>query len=780
MGRKPTYKELLQKVKELEGEAVAEREQLTENLRDTSTLLETILDAIPDVIGLQDRDHGIIRYNHAGYRFVNMSYEEIHGKKCYELIGRNMPCRICATGETYKTKQPSRIEKYVDEMDLWLDARAYPILGESGEVVQVIEHLRDITREKRAERALRASEEKYKTLINNLNVGAYRNTVGARGRFIEANPAIVKMFGYENREEFLEVSVSDLYRDPRDRESYNEKMLRNGSVRNEELSLNRKDGTSFLGSVSAVAVRNEKGEVAYYDGIIEDVTEQKAIEEALKQSEERYRALVEKSPLGVSLIGRDGQYKYVNPKFVELFGYTLEEIPTGREWFRKAFPGKEERKEAVSLWLRDLMNSKVGESRPRTFSVRCKDGSEKTIHFRPVTMENQDQFVIYEDITEQKRLEAQFLQAQKMEAIGTLAGGMAHDFNNLLMGIQGRTSLMMLEVESTQTLYEHLKGIEEYIRSAAGLTKQLLGLARGGKYEVKPTDLNEIVSKSGEMFGRTKKEITIHRKLQEEIWTVEIDQGQIEQVLLNLYVNAWQSMPGGGDLYLETKNVELNEALTRPFGTEPGRFVMISVTDTGVGMDKTTQRRIFEPFFTTKEMGRGTGLGLASAYGIIKNHGGVIDVYSDKGHGATFTIYLPASEKKAEEDGAPAARILKGRETILLVDDEQMILDVGKQFLTTMGYRCLTAEGGKEAIDLFLDKNTRIDMVILDMVMPKMSGGETYRILKEIDPEVKVLLSSGYSIDGQAKEILELGCSGFIQKPFNLKELSRKLREILD
>ena len=295
MCRKLTYEELLQKVKELEGEVVAEREQLTENLRDTSTLLETILDAIPDVIGLQDRHHGIIRYNDAGYRFVNMSYDEIHGKKCYELIGRNMPCKLCATSETYKTKRPSRVEKYVDEMDLWLDARAYPILDESGEVVQVIEHLRDITREKRAEGALRASEEKYKTLIDNLNVGVYRNTVGARGRFREANPAIVKMFGYESREEFLEVNVSDLYRDPRDRERYNEKMLRNGSVKNEELALNRKDGTSFLGSVSAVAVRNEQGEVEYYDGMIEDVTEQKAIEEALKQSEERYRAWAEET-----------------------------------------------------------------------------------------------------------------------------------------------------------------------------------------------------------------------------------------------------------------------------------------------------------------------------------------------------------------------------------------------------------------------------------------------------------------------------------------------------
>jgi nitrogen-specific signal transduction histidine kinase/CheY-like chemotaxis protein len=392
------------------------------------------------------------------------------------------------------------------------------------------------------------------------------------------------------------------------------------------------------------------------------------------------------------------------------------------------------------------------------------------------------------DISERKQaekkkqqLEAQLQRAQKMEAIGTLAGGIAHDFNNLLMGIQGRASLMMMDKDSSHPDFEHLQGIEEYVTSAADLTKQLLGFARGGKYEVKPTDINEMIKKSSRMFGRTKKEIKIHRKYQKDVWTVEADQGQIEQVLMNLYVNAWQAMPGGGDLYVQTENVTLDEDYVKPFEIEPGGYVKISVTDTGVGMDEDAQQRIFEPFFTTKEMGRGAGLGLASAYGIIKNHSGFINVYSEKGEGATFNIYLPASEAEVGGQKSEISEDVRhGDQTVLLVDDEEMIIDVGGQLLEKMGYKVLIAKSGKEATEIYEKNKDKIDMVILDMIMPDMSGGDTFDRLKEINPEIKVLLSSGYSINGQATEILERGCDGFIQKPFNMKQLSRKIKEILD
>jgi CheY-like chemotaxis protein len=367
-----------------------------------------------------------------------------------------------------------------------------------------------------------------------------------------------------------------------------------------------------------------------------------------------------------------------------------------------------------------------------------------------------------------------------METIGTLAGGIAHDFNNLLMAIQGNASLMLLKKDPGHRDYPRLKNIEQYVRSGAELTKQLLGFARGGKYEVNPTDLNELIKKNSEMFGRTNKEIQIHLKYQEGLWTVEVDRGQIEQVLMNLYINAWQVMPGGGNLFIETENVELDRKSVMAYGVDPGKYVKISITDTGVGMDKKTLERIFDPFFTTKEMGKGSGLGLASAYGIIKNHGGIIDVRSKKGEETTFMIYLPASEKEVPREEPLPEEVLEGEETILLVDDEDMIIDAGKEMLEEMGYTVLAAESGMEAIDTYREKDDEIDMVILDMIMPEMGGGETYDRLREGDPEIKVLLSSGYSIDGEATEILERGCNGFIQKPFDMKEISRKIREVLD
>jgi CheY-like chemotaxis protein len=292
--------------------------------------------------------------------------------------------------------------------------------------------------------------------------------------------------------------------------------------------------------------------------------------------------------------------------------------------------------------------------------------------------------------------------------------------------------------------------------------------------------MNECIYKSSQMFGRTKKETKIHTKYQENIWPVEVDRSQIEQVLLNLYVNAWQAMPGGGELYLQTENVMFDESHSKPYKLNPGKYVKISVTDTGVGMDEATQERIFEPFFTTKEMGRGMGLGLASVYGIINNHDGIINVFSQKGEGTTFDIYLPASEKEVIEEKKLPEAVLKGTETVLFVDDEDMIVGIGEKTLKRMGYDVITAKNGKEAIELYREHKAKVDIVILDMIMPEMGGGETYDRLKEINPNLKVLLSSGYSIEGQANEILKRGCDGFIQKPFRMRVLSRKIREVLD
>jgi CheY-like chemotaxis protein len=307
----------------------------------------------------------------------------------------------------------------------------------------------------------------------------------------------------------------------------------------------------------------------------------------------------------------------------------------------------------------------------------------------------------------------------------------------------------------------------------------MLGYARKGKFNVKPVDLNQIVDESAETFGRTRKEITIERKFEDDLFSIEADQGQIEQVLLNLYVNAADAMPGGGKLFLKTQNETHLNIKSDHYNPKPGNYVQLTITDTGSGMDKVTLERIFDPFFTTKEMGRGTGLGLASVYGIVKSHDGYIDVESEKGHGTTFTIFLPAAEKGVEDNAEADARLIKGSGTLLIVDDEELVLDVGVNMLEKLGYTVLKAHNGTEAVDIFEVNKDKIKMVILDIIMPDMGGGEVYDKIKPMNPGVKVLLSSGYSVDGQAIELLERGCDGFMQKPFTMEELSGKITQIL-
>jgi two-component system cell cycle sensor histidine kinase/response regulator CckA len=497
----------------------------------------------------------------------------------------------------------------------------------------------------------------------------------------------------------------------------------------------------------------------------------------------RYRLLVENADEAIIVI-QDGMAKFVN-RGAEWSGYSEEEY-LSMPFLDIIHP---EDRDMVRERYRQKMNGETTATR-HAYRTIHKSGRIQWIEVgsvliewegRPATLNLITDITERRQIEEEKRiLEERLQRADKMEAIGTLAGGIAHDFNNLLMGIQGYASLTLLDLDPSHPHYERLKRIEEQVQSGADLTKQLLGFARGGRYEVTPADMNDILKKSSSMFGRTKKEIAIHRKYGKDLRSVEVDRGQMEQVFMNLFVNAWQAMPGGGEIYLETEDVLLDDAQAISCSVRPGRYVKISVTDTGTGMDEKTTERIFDPFFTTKGMGRGTGLGLATVYGIIKGHKGAINVYSEPGHGTTFNIYLPASEREVVGEKTATGTIARGTEAILLVDDEKMVLEVSREMLEFLGYRVHAAGSGQEALAVYMEKLKEIDLVILDMIMPGISGGETFDRLREINPDVRVLLSSGYSIEGQAKHILDRGCNGFIQKPFQLENLSRKVREILD
>jgi len=506
----------------------------------------------------------------------------------------------------------------------------------------------------------------------------------------------------------------------------------------------------------------------------------------LLAEQSKYSNIIENIEDGYFEIDLAGDLTYVNEAVCKISGYTRDELlgMNNRDYsspetakkmyhffnrvYRTGQPASVAECEAVKKdgsvvflelsvsLMRDELNEPIG------FHGVVRDSSER------IRGEKERNIL-------QKKLE----EANKMEAIGTLAGGIAHDFNNILMGIQGNVSLMILNTDTEHPHRAKLNNIERYIQNGSELTRQLLNFALSGKTKPRKTDMTELVSRTSRMFGRTKKEIRVHNKDMKKVWWIAVDQGQMKQVLLNLYLNAWHAMPGGGDLFLQSENVELDEKYVAPYRTKPGKYVKISVTDTGVGMDDATLKKSFDPFFTTRGKGRGAGLGLATVYGIVKSHGGIINAYSEKEHGTTINIYLPATFEEDSESNGADGKFTTGTGLILLVDDEDMILEVGEEILQELGYTVLTARDGESALKLYKKNIETIDLVILDLIMPDMSGSDAFDKLKDVNPDIKILLASGYSINGQATQLIEKGCDGFIQKPFNMKALSEKIGEVL-
>ncbi|MEN8758355.1 MAG: PAS domain S-box protein [Desulfobacterales bacterium] len=598
-----------------------------------------------------------------------------------------------------------------------------------------------------------------------------------RQKVIYVNPAYEAIWGRSaealyNRYEEWSKSIH-----PDDLTVANESFARlaaTGGSEKREYRIVRPDGSVRWVSDRGYVIRDRQGRIVRLAGIAMDITDRKLAEEALR----RYEKIVATSKDLMALIDSDGIFQAVSDSYLKAHCKTRAEI--------------------IGSSMRDLVGRKRFNTDIKPRFDRCLAGEEVTFRlwfdfagmgnrfmeatYSPFRGENGDivgVVVVSRDITETKNLQEQLLQSQKMEAIGTLAGGIAHDFNNLLMGIQGRTSIMLVDIDADHPHVENLKGIEEHIRSASNLTRQLLGFARGGKYEVKPLDLGAVIREKNRMFGRMQKGIVIREELQPDLWPVEADRSQIEQVLLNICINAWQAMPDSGILTVQAANVHLDSPAVAAYRLSAGRYVKISVTDTGIGMDATTRSRIFEPFFTTKEIGRGTGLGLASAYGIVKNHGGFITVESVEGQGTTVDINLPATDKRVAADDRTTKPLYKGAGTVLLVDDEEMVVAVGSQMLQRLGYDVLTAAGGREALQICKRHHARISLVILDLIMPDLSGADTCTLLKAVHPAIKVLLSSGYGLNGKSGDIVKSGCDGFIQKPFDLNALSQKINDIV-
>jgi two-component system cell cycle sensor histidine kinase/response regulator CckA len=509
-----------------------------------------------------------------------------------------------------------------------------------------------------------------------------------------------------------------------------------------------------------------------------------AAEEKLRRTEHRYRTLIESIPDIIYTLELDGSLSYISPRWQKILGHDESEV-LGRFFIEFAPP--EDHPFLVRVF-KDVRDHKKNVENVHWHYLR-KDGVSRFFLGSAAPLYDEAGRVtgmigMARDVTDHQRLEEQLLQSQKMESIGNLAGGIAHDFNNLLGGILGYATFVKRKLSTRDKIYQSIEAIERSAQRAAELTKQLLGFARRGKYQIRPIECNALILEIVHILQRTiDPRIAIEVDSDPQLSLMEGDEAQIQQALMNICLNARDAMPRGGTLKIASRNQRMiPDQASRQRGMKEGSYIRLTISDTGTGLSPEVRDRIFEPFFTTKAKGQGTGLGLSMAYGIIQNHGGMIEVQSHPGMGSTFTVFLPAIASAAlnGERLSPVPDIHQGQETILLVDDEEIIRELGIDILEDRGYRVLSASEGREAVRIYRGRFRDIALVILDVMMPGIGGKETYRQLRAINPQVKVLLSSGYSTNGEAGEILKQGVSGFVQKPYREEELAAKVRGVLD
>ncbi|MFH1138765.1 MAG: PAS domain S-box protein [Pseudomonadota bacterium] len=518
--------------------------------------------------------------------------------------------------------------------------------------------------------------------------------------------------------------------------------------------------------------------------IVRDITARKNADREIRQSENRYRSLVENIFYGLFISQTTtGRFLELNKRFCEIFGYSMKDALTKTLWdIISAEDHQIMRARAVAKFTGKFFG-------PDSFVYTGikKDGTEFRVEISGTPVHYQGALVmqgVVRDVTEKERLEKQLQQAQKMEAVGSLASGLAHDFNNLIQVIQSYTELLLSGKSKSDGGLKELQEISKAAGRASDLTRNLLTLGRKMDARLKPLDLNHQVRQIVGLLERIiPRMIRIELNLRENLPLVNGDASQIEQVLINLAVNSRDAMPEGGRLALETESTTLTEEYCRNhIGATPGRYVLLSVSDTGYGMTAEEAERIFEPFFTTKDVGKGAGLGLAMVYGIIKNHQGRILCYSEKGVGTTFKIYLPATEQgpEIEEEKRPPEKLRGGNETILLVDDEETLRELGREILAEYGYRVITAQCGEEAIEVFRRERGRIDLVILDLIMPGMGGRKAMREILNLAPAQRIIVVSGYSANGPVRDLIREGAKGFVGKPYRINQLLQSVRAVLD
>jgi two-component system cell cycle sensor histidine kinase/response regulator CckA len=676
-------------------------------------------------------------------------------------------------------REGSFTTEYTSDLLLRTLLLSFNVLKRGEEVFGISVFAKDISDRKRAEDALAESEGRFRSLVENATVGIYRTT--PEGRVVMANPALVKMMGYDSFGELARRNLETNGFEPKyPRSEFKARLEQEDEVRGLEAVWTRRDGTTIFVRESARAIRAPNGGVLYYDGIVEDITERKRAEETLV----KLRQAVEMSGEVVFMTDREGTITSVNPEFTRLYGYAEGEI-VGKTTPRILKSGTIPPEDYANFWKTILEKHVVrGEVVNKT-----KDGRLVAVESSAnAILDGQGNITgflaIQRDVTGRKQLEEQFRQAQKMEAVGRLAGGIAHDFNNLLTIINGYSQLLLEQADPTGPTHYHVEAILTAGGRAKALTRQLLAFSRKQVLELRILDLNGVLEGMERMLRPLiGEDIELVTKPGRELGQVRVDPAQIEQVIMNLAVNARDAMARGGKLIVETCNCELDESYAATqVDVKPGCYVMLAVSDTGHGMDAETVAHIFEPFFTTKEQGKGTGLGLSTVYGIVKQTGGHVTVYSEPGRGTTFKVYLPRLDGHIEAAGEQKKEevILSGSETILVVEDEEGVRALVRNVLERQNYTVLLAGSPADAVKLSERHKGAIHLLLTDVIMPGFSGKVLADRLAASRPDMKVLFISGYTADATFSHGIVNPKTAFLQKPFTPKALLRKVRETLE
>ncbi len=747
--------------------------------------LTAILAAIGDAITIQGRDYRILYQNQAAIDIIGNHV----GECCYKAYeGREHICEGCPVALSFEDGETHTSERSVLTPGgaVVLENTASALKDPEGNIIAGIEVVRDITGRKRAEEELRESREHYRSLFENmLNGYAYCRMVYEEGVpvdfvYLDVNPAFETLTGLY---EVCGKTVCELI--PGIRQSSPELFETYGRV---AISGKPERFEIYVEALSIwfdITVYSPKR--GYFVAVFDNITERKRTQEALRKSEEFNRSILESVGEGIIVIGRDYRIIAANRAFCEQAGTPLEEL-LGRPCYICSHHIDKPCKE---LGMKCPLEAVFETAEPLTALHVHRDGKGNPVYLEIRSFPLKDAsgkvtaiIEVINDITESKKLEAQLRHSQKMEAVGTLAGGIAHDFNNMLNVILGYGSMVMDHLGGDQTAQEQLREVLAAGERAARLTNRLLLFSRKMHAEFKPLDINEMVANIAKMLSRIiGEDISLVTDLMGSQAMVMADLGQMEQVLVNLATNARDAMPGGGTLTISTELRTMDAGFIEASGYGvPGDYAVISVTDTGVGIEKERQERIFDPYFTTKEAGKGTGLGLSIAYGIIKQHNGYIKVYSEPGRGTTFKIWLPVIEA-AEAEKAVSAETHSpegGSETILIAEDDASMRKFTKTVLESFGYSVIAAEDGQDAVSKFMENRDRIALVVLDVIMPRKGGREAGEIIRGASPRTKILFTSGYSMG--TDKIHELTDAGFdfISKPIRPKDFLRRVREILD